>query len=64
LYEIQGVSAETPLTFLGKQQGFHETDLLERELEHGEERVLRLNPYEIKTVKLRAGMLVGQKAAP
>lgn len=27
-YEIQGTKAETPVTFLGKQQDFHETDLL------------------------------------
>jgi len=53
LYEIQGASAETPVIFLGKQQAFHETDLLERELRSAAERVLHLNPYEIKTVKLQ-----------
>jgi len=38
--------------------------LLEQELGPGREGVLRLNPYEIKTVKLRAGVPIEQKAAP
>ena len=64
LYEIQGTKSETPVTFLGKQQAFHETDLREQELRSGEQRILRLSPYEIKTVKLRAGTRAGQEAGP
>jgi alpha-mannosidase len=52
LYEIQGAQAETPIEFLGQQVGFREANLLEEEVRPNEERVLRLNPYEIKTVKL------------
>ena len=55
LYEIQGAKAETPITFLGKQQDFHEADLLEQELRPQDQRVLRVNPYEIKTLKLPSG---------
>jgi alpha-mannosidase len=51
-YEIQGAKAETPVTFLGKQQAFRETDLLERDLRSTDQRVLHVNPYEIKTIKL------------
>jgi len=52
LYEIQGAQAETPIEFLGQQVGFREANLLEEEIRPNEERILRLNPYEIKTVKL------------
>jgi alpha-mannosidase len=62
LYEIQGAKAETPVFFLGKQQDFRETDLLERELRPSEQRVLRVNPYEIKTIKLRTETQTGQKS--
>jgi glycosyl hydrolase family 38 len=53
LYEIQGIRAETPVTFLGQQQGFRETDLLEQESRPEDLRVLHVNPYEIKTLQLR-----------
>lgn len=52
LYEIQGAQAETPIEFLGKQVSFREANLLEEDVRPNEERVLRLNPYEIKTVRL------------
>ncbi len=55
LYEIQGTKAETTVTFLGKQQSFRETNLLEQESRPQDERVLQVNPYEIKTLKLRPG---------
>jgi alpha-mannosidase len=55
LYEIQGAKAATPVTFLGKQQTFVETNLLEQELSSQDERVLRVNPYEIKTLKMQPG---------
>jgi alpha-mannosidase len=62
LYEIQGAKAETPVTFLGKQQDFRETDLLEQELRAPDQRVLRVSPYEIKTIKLRTETQTGQKS--
>ncbi|HEV2349235.1 MAG TPA: glycosyl hydrolase-related protein [Terriglobia bacterium] len=53
LYEIQGTKAETPITFLGKPRIFRETNLLEQELGPADQKVLRVNPYQIKTVKLQ-----------
>lgn len=53
-YEIQGEKAETSVTFLGKQRGFRETNLLEQELSSQDERVLQVRPYEIKTIRLSA----------
>ncbi len=62
-YEIQGAKAEAPVTFLGKQRDFRETDLLEQELPSPEQRVLHVNPYEIKTIKLRVENQRGRKRA-
>jgi alpha-mannosidase len=53
LYEIQGKKTETPVMFLGKQQSFRETNLLEEDLGSADEKVLGANPYEIKTLRLR-----------
>ncbi len=55
--EIQGTKTETLVTFLGKQQDFRETNLLEQESDAQHERVLDVNPYEIKTLKLRRASL-------
>lgn len=55
LYEIQGSKTETPITFLGKLEDFHASDLLEQDLRTEAQRVLRVNPYEIQTLKLRPG---------
>lgn len=52
LYEIQGAKAESPVTFLGKQQDFREVDLLEQDLKTPTQRVLRVSPYKIETLKL------------
>ena len=52
LYDVQGTKAETPITFLGKKQDFHETNLLEQDLRPQAERVLRVNPYQIETLRL------------
>jgi len=60
LYEIQGDKAETSVTWLGKQSEFRETSLLEQDIHSQEQRVLRLNPYEIKTLKLQAGQKAEQ----
>jgi alpha-mannosidase len=55
VYEIQGAKAQTPVTFLGQQRDFREVNLLEQELKPETLRVLRVNPNEIKTIKLQAG---------
>lgn len=55
LYEIEGAKAETPVTFLGQQESLREADLLEQELGSDNERILRVNPYEIRTLILRPG---------
>jgi alpha-mannosidase len=52
LYEIQGAKAESPVTFGGKQQDFREVDLLEQDLKAPAQRVLRVSPYEIETLRL------------
>ncbi len=53
LYEIAGKETETPITFLGKQQSFRETNLLEQVVGSGNEQMLRVGPYQIKTLSLR-----------
>ena len=53
LYEIQGVKAETSITLLGQQRDFRQANLLEENLRSRTERVLRVNPYEIKTFKIQ-----------
>jgi hypothetical protein len=50
------------VTLLGKQQDFRETNLLEEEMKPQAQRVLQVNPYEIKTLKLQSGTQTGQKA--
>lgn len=51
IYEIQGSKAETPITFLGSQRQFRESNLLEEDSGSTGERVLRVDPFEIKTIK-------------
>ncbi len=53
LYEIVGTPAESPLTFNGKLLSFRTTGLLEEDKGGQDERILRVSPYEIKTVRLR-----------
>ncbi len=52
LYEIQGKKAETPILFLGKPKNFRETNLLEEDVGAADAKMLRLNPYQVKTVRL------------
>lgn len=52
LYEIAGRNTETPITFLGKETNFRETNLLEQNLGTADERTLRVKPYQIKTLRL------------
>jgi len=53
LYEIQGLKAETPVTFLGSERQFRESNLLEGDSGPANQRVLRMNPFEIKTIKFK-----------
>jgi alpha-mannosidase len=52
-YESEGRAGATPVEFLGQRRSFQEVDLLEAGAGHREEEVLRVNPYQIKTIKLR-----------
>jgi alpha-mannosidase len=51
LYEIAGQGAETPVQFLGRNREFREVNLLE-ENSGAAGRVLKIKPYEIRTVKI------------
>jgi alpha-mannosidase len=53
VYEIKGSSSETGIEVIGKPRAFREANLLEEEVGQRDERVLRLNPYQIKTLKIR-----------
>ena len=53
LYEIQGAKAETAVTFLGGKRPFRESNLLEADSGQANQRVLQVDPYEIKTIKLK-----------
>jgi alpha-mannosidase len=55
LYEIQGAKAETPVSFLGTERQFRESNLLERDSGQASQRVLHVDPYEIKTIKFPPG---------
>jgi hypothetical protein len=51
-YEIEGASVETPVTFLGIVRRLRATNLVEEDAENSDQQVLRLKPFEIKTVRL------------
>lgn len=53
LFEIKGSGTETPVEFLGQRRNFQEVNLLEEGAGRSEEQVLKVNPYQIKTIKLR-----------
>ncbi len=63
LYEVQGSKAETPVSFLGKEHEFQDVNLLEEALRPESKQVLQVNPYEIKTLKLRLGAQTGRRAS-
>ncbi len=52
VFEIRGASAETPVRFLGQSQGFRTTNMLEEESTATDEQALRVQPYEIRTIRL------------
>ena len=51
-FEVQGSTAESSILFLGQQHSFREADLLEKDLPIGDQKTLRMQPYEIDTLKL------------
>jgi alpha-mannosidase len=51
VYEDEGASAVTPVSFLGTTRSFQETNLLEEAAGQGGQQQLAIKPYEIKTVK-------------
>lgn len=55
LYEMEGTKAESPVIFLGSQRQFRESNLLETESSAASQRVLHVDPFEIKTLKFRPG---------
>jgi alpha-mannosidase len=54
-FEIKGSRTETPVEFLSQRRNFQEVNLLEESVGRSEERVLKVNPYQIKTIKMRIG---------
>jgi len=53
LYEIEGRSAETPAEFLGQKREFREVNLLEEDAGPAGQRLLKLGPCQIKTIRLQ-----------
>ena len=53
LYENMGRAVTTPLSFLGINRDFRDVNLLEEPSRQNTQRALSVEPYEIKTVKLR-----------
>jgi len=52
VFEMEGSRAQTPVEFLGRRSGFRTVNLLEEEGGSGDQETLRVNPYEISTVRL------------
>jgi alpha-mannosidase len=52
LFDIRGEAAESPIRFLGRHRSFRAANLLEEDLPSGQQNVLRVQPYEISTIKL------------
>jgi alpha-mannosidase len=53
LFEAEGTSAATSLSFLGKTRSFQELNLLEEPVSPEERRKVTAQPFQIKTAKLR-----------
>jgi alpha-mannosidase len=52
VFEMEGSRAQTPVEFLGGKSVFRAVNLLEEESRSGDQEILRVNPYEISTVRL------------
>ncbi len=53
VFEIRGESANTTVRFLGQERGMRAVNLLEEDADGPAQKVLRVRPYEIETVKLQ-----------
>jgi alpha-mannosidase len=51
-FEIRGAAAQTPVRFLGQDRSFRVANMLEEESRAGDQKLLRVEPYEISTVRL------------
>jgi alpha-mannosidase len=51
-FEIRGNTAQSSISFLGQEHNFRQANLLEEDLPTGEQKTLRVQPYEIETLKL------------
>lgn len=52
VYDTVGVGCQTSVDLLGQQRRFQEVNLLEENVAAGDQQLLRVAPFEIKTVKL------------
>jgi alpha-mannosidase len=57
-FEIQGNTAESPIRFLGQEHAFRQANLLEEDSPAGEQKTLRMRPYDIDTLKLSVHPIV------
>jgi alpha-mannosidase len=54
LFEADGESAESSITFMGRQRGIRSVNMLEEPTSSKEKQTLRVNPYEIDTAEIPA----------
>jgi alpha-mannosidase len=52
VYDTAGVRGETAVDLIGHKRRFHEVNLLEEDAAGADQDVLRINPFEIKTVRV------------
>jgi len=53
VFDIVGGSAQSSVHFLDQERSFQPVNMLEEDLRLGDQKVLRMKPYEISTLKLR-----------
>jgi alpha-mannosidase len=52
VFEMEGAKAQTPIEFLGRRHGFRAVNLIEEGDRSSDQETLRVDPYEISTVRL------------
>ena len=52
VFEMEGSQAQTPIEFLGRRSACRTVNLLEEQDRSSDQEMLRVNPYEISTVRL------------
>ena len=53
VFDISGGTAQSSVHFLGQDRSFQAVNMLEEDLRTGDQKVLRVQPYEINTLKVR-----------